>query len=126
MSNNNLSESGKTQDQLASKHDTARGLREHEEKLLLQLKKTRETREKQAKQEAEQAANIHYMKCPSCGFDLKSELVEEFDLTLPRCEHCQGIFVNAEQIQAIRKHFSVFSKLARFGAVFTGGDKKKK
>lgn len=126
MSDNSLSGRGRTQDQLASKHDTARGLREHEEKLLLELKKTRETREKQAKQEAEQAANIHYMKCPHCGFDLKEEHVEEFDLTFPRCEHCQGIFVSAEQIQAIRNHFGVFSKLARFGSVFTGGKKKKK
>ena len=126
MSDNSLSGRGRTQDQLASKHDTARGLREHEEKLLLELKKTRETRETQAKQEAEQAANSHYMKCPHCGFDLKEEHVEEFDLTVPRCEHCQGIFVSAEQIKAIRKHFGVFSKLARFGSVFTGGKKKNK
>ena len=126
MSDNSLSGRGRTQDQLASKHDTARGLREHEEKLLLELKKTRETREKQAKQEAEQAANSHYMKCPHCGFDLKEEHVEEFYLTVPRCEHCQGIFVSAEQIKAIRKHFGVFSKLARFGSVFTGGKKKNK
>lgn len=126
MSNDSLFGRGKTQDQLASKHDTARGLREHEERLLLELKKTRETREKQAKQEEEQAANIHYMKCPHCGFDLKNEHIDEFDLTLPRCEHCQGIFVSAEQIKAIRKHFGVFSKLARFGSVFTGGTKNKK
>ena len=109
----NLSGKGKTQAQLASKHDTARGLREHEEKLLLNLKKTRETKEKQSQQETEQAANIHYMKCPNCGFDLKEEKIEEFDLTLPRCEHCKGIFVSEKQIQDIRKHFGVFKKISR-------------
>ena len=117
----NLSGKGKTQAQLASKHDTARGLREHEERLLLNLKKTRETKEKQANQETEQAANIHYMKCPNCGFDLKNEKVGEFDLALPKCEHCGGIFVSKEHIKDIKDHFSFSKKLVRF---VKGGDTK--
>ena len=53
-----------------------------------------------AKEAAEAAARqVHFMKCPKDGHDL---VHEEFQgVTVDRCLHCQGIFLDADEIAAV-------------------------
>jgi len=63
------------------------------------LKQQRE----QARQAADEAARkAHYMKCPKDGHDM--EQVTFHDVTVERCLHCHGIFLDADEIAAITRH----------------------
>jgi hypothetical protein len=83
--------------------------RENEKKLLDDARKAREAREaeRQAKESAaerQRLKDLHYMKCPKCGHDLKVEALDGIEID--RCTFCEGFFVDAgelEQLFLVRK-----------------------
>jgi Zn-finger nucleic acid-binding protein len=62
-----------------------------------ELLKAQRERAKAAAEEA--ARKLHYMKCPKDGHDLVHE--EFHGVTVDRCIHCHGIFLDADEIAAV-------------------------
>jgi len=53
-----------------------------------------------ARAAAEEAArHVHFMKCPKDGHDLVHQ--QFHGVTVDRCVHCQGIFLDADEIAAV-------------------------
>ena len=83
--------------------------RENEKKLLEEARRAREAREaerqtKEGAAERQRLKDLHYMKCPKCGHDLKVETLDAVEID--RCSHCEGFFVDAgelEQLFLVRK-----------------------
>jgi hypothetical protein len=77
---------------------------QNEKKLLEDARKAREKREadRRAREtQAEQARlkQLHWMKCPKCGHDLRVEKLEGIDID--RCSLCEGFFVDAGELEAL-------------------------
>jgi hypothetical protein len=65
-----------------------------------------EAREKMAGEERERARQLHFMKCPKCGSQL-----EEFalgDVRIDKCLSCEGLWLDAGELETIRKHEAGF------------------
>ncbi|MGM9992232.1 MAG: zf-TFIIB domain-containing protein [Candidatus Bruticola sp.] len=116
---------GKTQEQLAGKSSDLKikGVEEHERKLLEQMRNKRKQQEahkaslEQGGPSPETAANVHYMKCPECGFDLKPSNIEELGMSLPKCANCGGVFVSKEKIASMKERSGVLGRLSKiFGS----------
>ena len=78
--------------------------RQHEHEILDEARLGREQREKErAARESESALKQlraeHWMKCPKCGHDLKTESISGIEVD--RCTHCEGIFLDAGEIDAL-------------------------
>ena len=76
----------------------------NEKKLLEDVKKAREKREaeRRAKEtEAERAKlkQLHWMKCPKCGHDMKTEALEGIEID--RCTFCEGFFLDQGEIEEL-------------------------
>jgi hypothetical protein len=63
-------------------------------------------RKARAKREAERAAaerqrlkELHFMKCPKCGHDMKEEAVDP--VTVDRCTFCEGIYLDAGELDTL-------------------------
>jgi len=77
---------------------------QNEKKLLEEARKAREKRdaERQAKETAEQRSRLkelHWMKCPKCGHDLKTQALEGIEID--RCTFCEGFFVDAGELELL-------------------------
>jgi len=77
---------------------------QNEKKLLEEARKARETREAERKaQETEQQRRalkeLHWMKCPKCGHDLKTQTLEGVEID--RCTFCEGFFVDAGELDQL-------------------------
>jgi acetyl-CoA carboxylase beta subunit len=78
--------------------------RQNERKLLEEARKAREKREaeRRARETEEQRRRLkesHWMKCPKCGHDLKTEALEGVDID--RCTYCEGFYVDAGEIERL-------------------------
>jgi hypothetical protein len=78
--------------------------RKNEKQLLEAARVAREKREKErAAQESEaerkRVRELHFMKCPKCGHDLKEELLDE--VTIDRCSFCEGIYLDAGELDTL-------------------------
>jgi hypothetical protein len=78
--------------------------RQNEQKLLDAAREARLKREKErAAQESEaerkRLRELHFMKCPKCGHDLKEEMVDA--VTVDRCTHCEGIYLDAGELEQL-------------------------
>ena len=69
----------------------------------------REEREKLEKQRAaalkaaqETERKTHYMKCPKCGHDLKTE--EFHGIQIDRCPSCHGVWLDAGEMDQVMAH----------------------
>jgi len=76
----------------------------NEQKLLDAAREGREKREKERaaqESEAERARlrDLHFMKCPKCGHDLKEERVD--NVAIDRCGHCEGIYLDAGELEQL-------------------------
>ena len=76
--------------------------RENEKKLLDDARKAREAREaerlaKEGAAERQRLKDLHYMKCPKCGHDLKTETF--FGVEIDRCTFCEGFFLDAGEVE---------------------------
>ena len=77
---------------------------QHEKKLLEDAKKAREKRETERRAretEAERARlrELHWMKCPKCGHDLKAQTLEGIEID--RCTFCEGFFLDQGEIEEL-------------------------
>jgi hypothetical protein len=77
---------------------------QNEKKLLEEARKAREKREaERRKRETEEQRStlkqLHWMKCPKCGHDLKVETLEGVEID--RCSFCEGFFVDAGELDVL-------------------------
>lgn len=56
---------------------------------------------KMAGDEKEKAKQLHWMKCPKCGMDLKE--IELHGVKVDQCSFCGGIFLDAGELDQIGK-----------------------
>jgi hypothetical protein len=78
--------------------------RQNEKELLETARKAREKREaervaREKADETKRLKDLHFMKCPKCGHDMKEEPVE--GVSADRCSHCEGIFFDAGELEQI-------------------------
>jgi hypothetical protein len=78
--------------------------RENEKKLLEDARRAREAREaerltKETAAERQRLKDLHYMKCPKCGHDLKLEALQGIEID--RCTFCEGFFVDAGELEQL-------------------------
>jgi acetyl-CoA carboxylase beta subunit len=77
---------------------------QNERKLLEDARKAREKREqeRQARETVDARAKLkaaHWMKCPKCGHDMKTEDLEGIEID--RCTFCEGFFVDAGELEQL-------------------------
>ena len=78
--------------------------RENEKQLLEAARLARERREKEraekeAASERQKLRQLHYMKCPKCGHDMKEEDLE--GVKVDRCTHCEGLYFDAGELDRV-------------------------
>lgn len=76
----------------------------NEKELLEAAKAARQKREteraaKEREEERRRLRELHHMKCPKCGHDLKEEALE--GVHVDRCTFCEGIFLDAGELDRI-------------------------
>jgi protein-arginine kinase activator protein McsA len=57
---------------------------------------------KMAVEQKEQLKQLHWMKCPKCGMDLKE--IELHGVKVDQCASCGGVFLDAGEMEQIEKH----------------------
>jgi hypothetical protein len=77
---------------------------QHEAKLLEDARKAREKREaerreRETAEERLKLKELHYMKCPKCGHDLKAENLEGIEID--RCTFCEGFFMDPGELEEL-------------------------
>jgi hypothetical protein len=77
---------------------------QHEQKLLTEARKAREKREAERKaqetaEQRRQLKELHWMKCPKCGHDMKIENLEGVEID--RCTFCEGFFMDAGELEEV-------------------------
>jgi acetyl-CoA carboxylase beta subunit len=77
---------------------------QNEKKLLEEARKAREKREaerrvKETEDERRKLKELHWMKCPKCGHDLKTQTLEGVEID--RCSFCEGFFVDAGELDQL-------------------------
>jgi acetyl-CoA carboxylase beta subunit len=77
---------------------------QNEKKLLEDVKKAREKREaerraKETEEQRQKLKALHWMKCPKCGHDMKTEDLE--GLEIDRCTYCEGFFMDPGEIEEL-------------------------
>jgi hypothetical protein len=75
---------------------------QNEKKLLeaareARLKRERERGEREKAEEKKRLKDLHFMKCPKCGHDMKAEQKEAIEID--RCTFCEGIFLDAGELE---------------------------
>jgi uncharacterized protein len=77
---------------------------ENEKQLLEAARVAREKREKERATQTQAAElkrlkELHFMKCPKCGHDMKEESLE--GVAVDRCSFCEGIYLDAGEMDQI-------------------------
>jgi acetyl-CoA carboxylase beta subunit len=77
---------------------------QNEQKLLEEARKARAKREAERKahetaEERRELKERHWMKCPKCGHDMKSESFEGVEID--RCTFCEGFFMDAGELEEV-------------------------
>ncbi len=78
--------------------------RQNERKLLEEARLAREKRErertaKEAEETRRRLKEAHFMKCPKCGHDLKTEDLDGIEID--RCSFCEGVFFDAGELDQL-------------------------
>jgi hypothetical protein len=76
----------------------------NEQELLEKARHERAAREAAraaAEQESERKRlrDLHLMKCPKCGHDLREEVLE--GVTIDRCTFCEGLWFDANEFESV-------------------------
>jgi acetyl-CoA carboxylase beta subunit len=66
---------------------------------IARLKREQERAAREKSEETKRLKDLHFMKCPKCGHDMKEEPIEK--VTADRCTHCEGIFFDAGELEQI-------------------------
>jgi hypothetical protein len=77
---------------------------QNEKKLLEDVRKGREKREaerlaKETEAERAKLKKLHWMKCPKCGHDMKTEALEGIEID--RCTFCEGFYLDQGEIEEL-------------------------
>ena len=72
-------------------------------------------------QEAVARREAHWMKCPKCGYDL--EAIKFKGLTLNRCFHCGGNWLDAGELEALAGKEPTHGVLQQIVALFKHEEK---
>ena len=56
-------------------------------------------RAKETEDERARLKQLHWMKCPKCGHDLKAETLEGIEID--RCTFCEGFFMDAGELEEL-------------------------
>ena len=66
-------------------------------------------------QQAEQEAlkQLHYMKCPKCGFDLQETVFR--GVMIDKCYHCHGVWLDEKEVEQLAGHreYNIFEGIKR-------------
>ena len=78
--------------------------KKNEQDLLETARKAREKREAERAaaekaDERKRLKDLHFMKCPKCGHDMKEEAVDP--VTVDRCTFCEGIYLDAGELDTL-------------------------
>ena len=78
--------------------------RANERRLIEEARVARERREneraqKEAVSERERLKQLHHMKCPKCGHDMKEEDLQ--GVKVDRCSFCEGIYFDAGELDQV-------------------------
>jgi protein-arginine kinase activator protein McsA len=57
---------------------------------------------KMAAEQKEQLKQLHWMKCPKCGMDLKE--IELHGVKVDQCANCGGVFLDAGEMEQVAGH----------------------
>jgi uncharacterized protein len=76
----------------------------NEKELLEAARVAREKREKERadREQVEERARLkqlHFMKCPKCGHDMKEETLDS--VVIDRCTFCEGLFFDAGELDQV-------------------------
>jgi len=63
------------------------------------LKREQERVAREKAEETKRLKDLHFMKCPKCGHDMKEEPLE--GVSIDRCTHCEGIYFDAGELEQI-------------------------
>lgn len=70
---------------------------ENEEKLLKEAKVRHQKKlEEQQQEEKIKLKELHWLKCPKCGHDMKVITIEGIEID--QCENCDGVFFDAGEL----------------------------
>jgi len=68
---------------------------------------------KMAGDEKERVKQLHWMKCPKCGMDLKE--IELHGVTVDQCANCGGVFLDKGELDRLEHHEEgVMSRVLHF------------
>jgi len=78
--------------------------RENEKQLLeaarlARARREKERADKEATAELQKLRQLHFMKCPKCGHDMKEEDLQ--GVKIDRCTHCEGVFFDAGELDEV-------------------------
>jgi uncharacterized protein len=78
--------------------------RENEKHLLEAARVAREKRERERgaqekSAELKRLKDLHFMKCPKCGHEMKEESLQ--DVKIDRCSFCEGIYFDAGELDQV-------------------------
>ena len=78
--------------------------RANEKKLIEEAREARARREKERAQkeaagERERLRQLHFMKCPKCGHDMKEEDLQ--GVKVDRCSFCEGLYFDAGELDQV-------------------------
>jgi hypothetical protein len=65
---------------------------------LAREKRAAERAAREKEEERRRLRDLHFMKCPKCGHDMKEEVVQ--GVALDRCTFCEGIYCDAGELEA--------------------------
>jgi uncharacterized protein len=63
------------------------------------LKREQERAAKENADETKRLKDLHFMKCPKCGHDMKDEKLE--NVSVERCTRCEGIYLDAGELEQV-------------------------
>jgi hypothetical protein len=76
--------------------------RRNEEEMIRHAREQREKREREraaaeAQAERSRIKELHWMRCPKCGHELREEQVDS--IAIDRCSFCEGVFFDAGELE---------------------------
>ncbi len=76
----------------------------NEKQLIEAARSARERRERERSagekgEERKRLRDLHFMKCPKCGHDMKEEILE--GVTVDRCTFCEGMYLDAGELDQV-------------------------
>ena len=69
-----------------------------------------------AVEQKEQLKQLHWMKCPKCGMDLKE--IEIHGVKVDQCASCGGVFLDAGEMEQIESHEQGGGVMGRIFSMF--------